>query len=71
MLVFGLSGSIFDFLTFGILLYGYQAKEVEFQTGWFIESALTGLILMLLVRTQRPCFQSRPGPLLTTALLTI
>ena len=71
MLVFGLSGSIFDFLTFGILLYGYQANEVEFQTGWFIESALTGLILMLLVRTQRPCFQSRPGPLLTTALLTI
>ena len=71
MLVFGLSGSIVDFLTFGILLYGYQANEVEFQTGWFIESALTGLILMLLVRTQRPCFQSRPGPLLTTALLTI
>jgi Mg2+-importing ATPase len=71
MLVFGLSGSIFDFLTFGILLYGYQANEVEFQTGWFIESALTGLILMLLVRTPRPCFQSRPGPLLTTTLLTI
>ena len=69
MLVFGLSSSVFDFLTFGVLLKLYQASEVEFQTGWFIESVMTGLIMMLLVRTQRPFFQSRPGPFLLSAVL--
>ena len=69
MLVFGLSSSIFDFLTFGVLLKLYQATEVEFQTGWFIESVMTGLIMMLLVRTQRPFVQSRPGLSLLGAVL--
>ena len=71
MLVFGLSSSLFDFLTFGVLLKIYHATEVEFQTGWFIESVMTGLIMMLLVRTQRPFFQSRPGRyLLGAAVIT-
>ena len=71
MLVFGLSSSVFDFLTFGVLLEIYRATEIQFQTGWFIESVMTGLIMMLLVRTKRPFFQSQPGPiLLGTVLLT-
>jgi P-type Mg2+ transporter len=61
MLVFGLSGSIFDFLTFGVLRFVYRASEVQFRTGWFIESVMTGLIIMLFVRTKRPFFKSRPG----------
>lgn len=69
MLVFGLSSSVFDFLTFGVLLKLYQATEVQFQTGWFIESVMTGLIMMLLVRTQRPFFQSQPGIYLLSAVL--
>ena len=69
MLVFGLSSSIFDFLTFGVLLKLYQATEVEFQTGWFIESVMTGLIMMLLIRTQRPFFQSQPGLFLLSAVI--
>ncbi len=69
MLVFGLSSSLFDFLTFGVLLQVYHASVDEFRTGWFIESVMTGLIMMVLVRTQRPFFQSRPGPYLMAAAL--
>lgn len=70
MLVFGWSSSVFDFMTFGILLFVYQASIDEFRTGFFIESVLTGLLIMLIVRTQRPFFKSRPGRyLLVTALI--
>jgi len=61
MIVFGLVSSIFDFLTFGLLLYVIKAAEPEFQTGWFIESLLTELVVALIVRTQRPFYKSRPG----------
>ncbi len=71
MMVFGLSGSMFDFLTFGVLLKVYNASIDEFRTGWFIESVLTGLMIMLLVRTQRPFFRSQPGRyLLAAAIIT-
>ncbi len=69
MLAFGLSSSLFDFLTFGILLGVYGAGVDEFRTGWFIESVLTGLVMIILVRTQRPFFQSRPGRYLAGAAL--
>lgn len=61
MLIFGLSSSTFDFLTFGCLLLGYKATIAEFRTGWWIVSVLTGVIIMLAVRTQRPFFRSQPG----------
>ena len=64
MVLFGLVSSLFDFLTFGMLLYAFGASEKEFRTGWFIESLLTQLVIALVVRTRRLCFQSRPGKLL-------
>lgn len=67
MLSFGLSSSLFDFLTFGTLLFVYGENEKTFHTGWFIESVLTGLMIMLVVRTERPFFLSRPGKLLVFA----
>jgi Mg2+-importing ATPase len=67
MLSFGLSSSMFDFLTFGTLLFVYGENEQTFHTGWFIESVLTGLMIMLVVRTERPFFLSRPGKLLVFA----
>lgn len=71
MLAFGLSSSMFDFLTFAILLWGYQASIDQFRTAWFVESVMTGLLMMLVVRTQRPFFKSRPGRyLLGAALIT-
>ena len=67
MIVFGLISSIFDFLTFGILLYCFSASENEFRTGWFIESLLTELVIALVVRTRRVCYRSMPGKLLLEA----
>jgi len=71
MLVFGLVSSAFDFLTFGALLLLLRATEPQFQTGWFIESLMTELFIVLIIRTRRPFFRSRPGTLLlaTTAVV--
>jgi len=71
MLVFGLVSSVFDYLTFGVLLYLMRATEREFQTGWFVESLMTELFIVLVIRTQRPFFRSRSGTLLLTATLLV
>jgi Mg2+-importing ATPase len=64
MVLFGLVSSVFDFLTFGVLLWLFQAAPEEFRTGWFIESLLTELVIALVVRTRGPFWRSRPGRLL-------
>jgi Mg2+-importing ATPase len=64
MIEFGFLSSIFDFLTFGMLLGVFRATPELFRTGWFIESLLTELVIALVVRTRRPFFRSRPGRLL-------
>lgn len=73
MVVFGLLSSVFDFLTFGLLLWVLKLNEVQFHTGWFIESLLTELFVFLVVRTRRPFFRSRPGRwlLLSTILASL
>jgi P-type Mg2+ transporter len=69
MVLFGLVSSIFDFLTFGTLLFLFRASPKEFQTGWFIESLLTELVIALVVRTRHLFFRSRPGRLLLVSSL--
>lgn len=71
MLLFGLTSSVFDLLTFWLLLKVFQAPEAEFQTAWFVVSLLTELAILLVLRTQRPAWKSRPGTLLwaSTALV--
>jgi len=71
MLVFGLVSSVFDYLTFGALLYWLRATEREFQTGWFVESLMTELFIVLVIRTHRPFLRSRPGRLLLAATLMV
>jgi Mg2+-importing ATPase len=74
MVEFGLLSSVFDFLTFGLLLWGFAAGPEVFRTGWFVESLLTELVIALVVRTRRPFWQSRPGGLLlwsTAALVPL
>jgi len=61
MVIFGLLSTVFDFLTFGALWWVFEAAPKTFQTGWFIESLMTELVIALVVRTQRPFYQSRPG----------
>jgi P-type Mg2+ transporter len=72
MVLFGLVSSIFDFLTFGTLLYLFHATAEEFRTGWFVESLLTELVIALVVRTRHVFWRSRPGKyLLLTSLIFI
>ncbi len=61
MVVFGVVSSLFDYLTFGALLFIFRAGEREFQTAWFVESLLTELIVALVVRTRGHATRSVPG----------
>lgn len=71
MLSFGALSSVFDYLTFGLLLLIFKAGEAQFQTGWFLESLLTELVIALVVRTRRVFFKSRPGKLLFALTLLV
>ena len=62
MLTFGPISSLFDFLTFGLMLGVLHAGPVEFRTGWFVESLATQTLIIFAIRTRRmPFFRSRPG----------
>ncbi len=71
MIVFGLVSSVFDYATFGLLLFVAHAAEGQFQTGWFVESLLSELVIALVVRTRRPFFRSRPGKVLWVVTLIV
>lgn len=73
MIVFGLISSVFDLLTFAILLLVFHANQATFQTTWFVISLLTELGVVLVLRTHRPAFRSRPSCVLlwTTAVMCI
>jgi Mg2+-importing ATPase len=71
MVEFGVLSSLFDFLTFGVLLWGFHASIAEFRSAWFVESLLTELVIALVVRTRRPFFRSRPGNTLLFATLAL
>lgn len=74
MIVFGLISSVFDLITFGLLLWVFHADEATFQTSWFLISLLTELAVVLVLRTHRHAFRSRPSRLLlwsTLAVLTL
>ena len=61
MVVFGIHSSLFDLITFFTLLYVLKVKESAFQTGWFVESTLTELFILFIIRTRKNFFKSRPG----------
>ena len=71
MIIFGLVSSVFDYATFGLLLFVVHATEQQFQTGWFVESLLTELVIALVVRTRRLFFLSRPGKFLWISTLIV
>jgi Mg2+-importing ATPase len=64
MLAFGLISSGFDLITFGALWLLSRGVPEVFRTGWFLESLLTELAIVLVVRTRLPIYRSRPGRLL-------
>jgi Mg2+-importing ATPase len=62
MLFFGPLSSLYDFLTFAILLFVFHANSALFQTGWFIESVMTEILVVFVIRTARtPFFKSKPS----------
>ncbi len=70
MLFFGPISSLFDFLTFAIMLFIFHARGAMFQTGWFIESIATEILVVFVIRTARtPFFLSSPSFWLTTTAL--
>ena len=72
MVVFGIQSSIFDYLTFVCLIFIFNASEKAFQTGWFVESVMTEVFMLLMIRTVRPVFKSRPSPwLLWSSVATV
>jgi Mg2+-importing ATPase len=71
MLTFGTVSSVFDFLTFGVLLWAFGASEQLFQTGWFIESIATQVLVIFLIRTRGKAYLSRPHPLLVATALAV
>lgn len=71
MIVFGIQSSLFDLLTFFVLLGIFGAGEDEFRTGWFIESVVTEILILMIIRTQRKLFRSKPGKLLVWISLLV
>jgi P-type Mg2+ transporter len=71
MLVMGPISSLFDFLTFFVLLRLFHAGEALFQTGWFIESMATQVLVIFIIRTTKNPFRSRPNRWLTVTSLTV
>ncbi|SEK69399.1 magnesium-translocating P-type ATPase [Nonomuraea pusilla] len=72
MLFFGPISSVFDFVTFGIMLWVFHAGPPLFRTGWFVESLATQTLVIFAIRTRRiPFFRSRPSLALLLATLTV
>ncbi|RUP06518.1 MAG: magnesium-translocating P-type ATPase [Mycobacterium sp.] len=72
MMIFGPISSLFDFMTFGLMLGVLDAGAVEFRTGWFVESLATQTLIIFAIRTRKvPFFRSRPSGLLTATSLTV
>ena len=71
MLVIGPISSAFDFLTFYVLLVVLKANEALFQTGWFVESLSTQVLVIFIIRTRGNPFKSRAHPILVATSLAV
>jgi Mg2+-importing ATPase len=63
--------SVFDYLTFGVLLFLLHATPDQFRTGWFLESVASASLIVLVIRSRKPFFKSRPSKYLSTATLLV
>lgn len=71
MVLFGIISSVFDYLTFAVLLFVFKANEGLFHTGWMLESIISAMVVMIIVRTARPVFVSRPSNKLLIAIICV
>ncbi|WP_018617482.1 magnesium-translocating P-type ATPase [Segetibacter koreensis] len=71
MIIFGLQSSVFDVITFVVLLHVFHSGPEQFRSGWFMESLFTETLILLIIRTQRPFFKSKPSKYLLAATTTM
>ncbi|MEY9965236.1 Mg2+-importing ATPase [Streptacidiphilus sp. MAP12-16] len=72
MICFGPISSVFDFVTFGVMLWVFHSGPVQFRTGWFVESLATQTLVIFAIRTRRvPFWRSHPSLPLTLAALGV
>jgi Mg2+-importing ATPase len=71
MLIVGPVSSVFDFLTFWVMLRVFHAGEALFHTGWFVESLATQLLVIFVIRTRGNPLRSRPNWTLTVTSLAV
>ncbi|MFJ1608604.1 magnesium-translocating P-type ATPase [Streptomyces sp. NPDC088253] len=72
MISFGPLSSVFDFITFGVMLWVFHSGPAQFRTGWFVESLATQTLVIFAIRTRRiPFFRSHPSLPLTLAALGV
>lgn len=71
MIIFGITSSVFDYITFVVLLLLFKANEQFFQTGWMLESVISAMVVMLIVRTKRPVIKSKPSNKLLLAIFLV
>jgi len=71
MVVFGLANSACDYLTFGVLLWLMHANVAQFRTGWFVENVVTASLIVLVIRTRKRFYLSRPSTPLLLATVAI
>ena len=72
MILFGVISSLFDFLTFAVLLLVLRTSPEQFRTAWFIESVMTEVLIIMVMRTSKPFYKSMPSrPLLYAMILVL
>jgi Mg2+-importing ATPase len=72
MFWFGPISSIYDFLTFAVLIFFFKATDAVFRTGWFIESVLTQALIVFVIRTRTsPFWKSKPGKGILISCLSV
>ena len=73
MMIIGPISSIYDFLTFAVLLWGFRATTNAplFRTAWFVESLATQTLVVFVIRTAGNPFKSRPSQPLLIAVVTV
>ena len=72
MVYFGPLSSVFDFLTFAVMLWVFHSGPAQFRSGWFVESLATQTLIIFAIRTRRiPFFRSHPSLPLTLAALGV
>jgi Mg2+-importing ATPase len=71
MLTLGPVSSVFDFITFAVLILVFEANEALFRTGWFIESVATQVLVIFVIRTRGSPWRSRPHPWLAATAIAV